>query len=797
MSILIQKTDRYNEYYGWFGVLGNDNKNIRISEFREIYAVYKFKDNRVYSYISGIEEDYLQGFTDFEIGESYKIILKKGKGSIELKDFTIGSNSTSKLVCEQSGSILEQIDEQSLFSYQQSSEQYTYLFGWYGVVHEDCQDDTFDLTTLPEIFSVITYENGLPKTYHYSYEEYLQSFTKLEIGKCYLIILKPGTKNIKINNFVSNDNANSNLYKFKIRKKIKVFVALWNFKNIFGNISSKFADNKYYLGKTDNTGSPIKTELKVSDIQDMLNKQNYVYPEQPEFEKKITGSVTDYFKKISLQHLDFEFVLLNLGNNKESSDPDDWAYSVLDRTKINKSSELKVDLINTFRKARYEYMDSKFPLQYDKDYENFQRNTAFGIVIHCESSSKIRSRNLLCDTQGTGITRKMAICNIIDKANSNRLEPVGVHIHEIIHSFDLKDLYSEQVTAMSKIDTMGYGFWGYSKSSSGKYFPFYPSAYTRYKIFKFINRNFNVINITTSVKDVKINPTGKSESIYRIISKNGNDIWYLDNRSSFGNESCINYDQELVESGLSIVHEYTKLFDQRKYIPFHKRGESGLTVSLEQQDGLFQLQDTDRDVIELDESQIADNRSDFFKEGDEFSPHTIPSSVTYEGNPSGIRIHNIRRQSDNSLLLDVTYLEEPEYKILSVNYYTESISPSNLIPQTCGGRRNCNPTENSPFQFNFKNVSYNDKKILIEIKTENLPDGVNISILYLKKDAVEYTSPGKWSLGSVKNNRVVMEIPKGLINLYLLNKKNHFIYRVESENYKDAFWYIDFIESIY
>ena len=171
------------------------------------------------SYISGIEEDYLQGFTDFEIGESYKIILKKGKGSIELKDFTIGSNSTSKLVCEQSGSILEQIDEQSLFSYQQSSEQYTYLFGWYGVVHGDCQDDTFDLTTSPEIFSVITYENGLPKTYHYSYEEYLQSFTKLEIGKCYLIILKYGTKNIKINNFVSNDNANSNLYKFKIRKK--------------------------------------------------------------------------------------------------------------------------------------------------------------------------------------------------------------------------------------------------------------------------------------------------------------------------------------------------------------------------------------------------------------------------------------------------------------------------------------------------------------------------------------------------------------------------------------------------
>ena len=74
--------------------------------------------------------------------------------------------------------------------------------------------------------------------------------------------------------------------------------------------------------------------------------------------------------------------------------------------------------------------------------------------------------------------------------------------------------------------------------------------------------------------------------------------------------------------------------DQRKYIPFHKRGESGLTVSLEQHNGLFQLQDTDRDVIELDESQMLDNRSDFFKEGDEFSPHTIPSSVTYEGNPS-------------------------------------------------------------------------------------------------------------------------------------------------------------------
>ena len=38
-----------------------------------------------------------------------------------------------------------------------------------------------------------------------------------------------------------------------------------------------------------------------------------------------------------------------------------------------------------------------------------------------------------------------------------------------------------------------------------------------------------------------------------------------------------------------------------------------------------------------------------------------------------------------------------------------------------------------------------------------------------------------------------MQIPRGLIGLYLQNQKNHFIYKVQDEEYKDTYWYIDFI----
>ena len=312
-------------------------------------------------------------------------------------------------------------------------------------------------------------------------------------------------------------------------------------------------------------------------------------------------------------------------------------------------------------------------------------------------------------------------------------------------------------------------------------------------MFQFYQGKIDVLEIKKDTKDIEISSAQESNQIIKIKNPVFPDIWYVDFRTNNANKQCINFDREMGESGLSIVHEYPPIFDNRNPVPIHKRSESGLSVSLEQQDGLYHLQESSLENIELDESQTADNKSDFFKEGDEFSPYTIPSSTSYLGQPTDLKIYNIRRTERNTILFDVKFLSQPNNRILNVKYYSDQVNKNNLIPQSCGGRRNCVPTDNSPFLFDFSAVVYQIKTIYIEITTKDIPDGVTISLFYLKKDAFEFTNPGGWASGKVNNNKVIMQIPRGLIGLYLQNQKNHFIYKVQDEEYKDTYWYIDFI----
>ena len=132
-------------------------------------------------------------------------------------------------------------------------------------------------------------------------------------------------------------------------------------------------------------------------------------------------------------------------------------------------------------------------------------------------------------------------------------------------------------------------------------------------MFEFFKGHINVVEISEDTKDIEIEPSVSSNTIFKIKSPNLPDIWYVDYRTDAETTECINFDREMGESGLSIVHEYPSLFDNRIAIPLHKRSESGLSVSLEQQDGLYQLQEKSLDYIEINEDAVADNRSDFLK----------------------------------------------------------------------------------------------------------------------------------------------------------------------------------------
>ncbi len=798
MSDLIQKEDQYASYSGWYGVYGDSTESEDIENYPEIYFVFTTNKNGTKTYKKG-RADFLQGFTKFESGTPYIIFLEKGSSKVIVSNFTQSGEDSMKLVLEnQNGHIEDDLDETFELN-ELSNRSSLSCLGWYGIVNtNECNLQNYDLTKNSEIRSVIRYKDGEIDTYRYGRPLFLQSFTELEVGYCYYLTFSKNNSNIKIKNFISSNTILKikQKQKFKCRQKTKVFVCLWNFVNMFGSLSTSFADKSYYLGEVDSRGNQIKSKLKVKDIENMLNQENYVYPQQDYFEQNITGSVSDYFKSVTQNQIDFKFEIVNLGNRKYTDDPDEYAYSVVDRNRINDSSQLRIDIINSFSKIRRKYKFDVFPKNFDDRYKKYDRDTAFGLIIHCADSKKIRSRNLKVDPDANGLLRRFSICNVVDRTNRSRLEPIGVHVHELIHSFDLKDLYSSGVSAMSKIDTMGYGFWGFTKRSSGKYFPFFPSSYTRLKMYEFYNGSIDVIEIRKSTKDIEISPAMQSRKIIKIKNPNLPDIWYVDYRTPIAHKSCINFDREMGDSGLSIVHEYPPIFDNRNPVPIHKRGESGLSVSLEQQDGLYHLQESDLSNIELDESQTADNKSDFFKEGDEFSPQTIPSTTSYIGQPSDIKVHNIRTTERNTILFDVEFLNQPNSRILNVKYYTNSISDGNLVPQTCGGRRNCRPTENSPFEFDFTKIPYQSKSIHIEITTKDIPNGIKISLFYLKKNAFAFTNPGGWATGVVNNNKVRLQIPRGLIGLYLQNEKNHFIYKVNEKGYENTYWYIDFIHVI-
>ena len=92
-----------------------------------------------------------------------------------------------------------------------------------------------------------------------------------------------------------------------------------------------------------------------------------------------------------------------------------------------------------------------------------------------------------------------------------------------------------------------------------------------------------------------------------------------------------------------------------------------------------------------------------------------------------------------------------------------------------------------------KKIPYQIKNVFVEITTKDIPDGNKISLYYLKKDAVKFTNPGGWATSPVKNNKATMQVPRGLIGLYLENYKNHFIYKVDEGEFTSTYWYIDYI----
>jgi len=95
----------------------------------------------------------------------------------------------------------------------QNQSNYTTFLGWYGNCDTDCQPfDIKAIDTNDVIFSVYQFgETGEGVfTYNYSAPSFLNSFTKLECGKAYWVVLNPGTSSINLPDFTVSSNKEEN-----------------------------------------------------------------------------------------------------------------------------------------------------------------------------------------------------------------------------------------------------------------------------------------------------------------------------------------------------------------------------------------------------------------------------------------------------------------------------------------------------------------------------------------------------------------------------------------------------------
>ena len=304
--------------------------------------------------------------------------------------------------------------------------------------------------------------------------------------------------------------------------------------------------------------------------------------------------------------------------------------------------------------------------------------------------------------------------------------------------------------------------------SSAPYLPAYAISWSRAylanekKLF-----NTSIVDITENTTDIEISPSNDVNKLYRIHHPTKKDKWWVEFRTKESKGNVVNFDKLISESGLAIIHESageeprSNKFKQ----PEHRRGESGYFVSIEQRDGKFETQHGSRNIS-----------NDLYQPGHEFSPYTVPSSVSRSGVPSGIKIHNIRKTNNGTMKFDVEFITEPSAKIVEVDYSWGNTQH----PVTSSKRAEWKESN-----------AYGD--LTATLKTENMADGTKINM---------QCNPGLNSAvrfsGTVNNNECVISFTGSELDRYTreLSKgvTNHLRFSVDSSsNHKDAFPWTDFV----
>lgn len=165
--------------------------------------------------------------------------------------------------------------------------------------------------------------------------------------------------------------------------------------------------------------------------------------------------------------------------------------------------------------------------------------------------------------------------------------------------------------------------------------------------------------------------------------------------------------------------------------------------------------------------------------GSEFSPHTLPSTVSRSGKPSGIKVHNIRKENDK-MIFDVTYLTEPSYKISEVDYnFSRTSYPVDSSNRTV------------------LKVNTYGSEIEANLKTEGLSDGTKITMAIYGQRKNSIVASGLVNNNNCKISTTTSAL-RNIISPVSSGKPGHIQFKVDSESeYADAFAWNDYIRVMY
>lgn len=725
----------------------------------------------------------------------------------------------------------------------QNQNQYTSYLGWYGICNETDKNTTFELKNLSEIHVVFRTNKGSVKSYTSGAPDIFQSVTHLEPGNCYWITLKPSASqesSIEIPGFkvgdkediVVHDNpsmisdcSGENLSEptptpiptptptqtqtqtptqtptpepdvVKPTKKIVLPVILYGWDTSDAKKSLHFTSYKL---KWANKSERYAT---LEDINKLFNGEKYSWP-YLSGARGITGSIKEYYKELSFGQLDVEFEFLPCGKAEKptSNDPNDYAYLIDGdfaeygeksgndprgnrNTKPRPYKKIHAEFSKMFSRARLNLR--KQGRNYDKE---FRTDTPITFINAGFSAASTGNMSYIWPHKYAflynGRWRKYNVNPFLENLSSPArltnatISTIGVIAHETLHTFGLPDLYDSgsdsrtRGSGTTKLSVMASGSYGNARGWS-PYLPSFPISWTR----RFLSEqglfDTEVVDITKTTADIEIDATCKVNKLYRIKHPETNDYWWIEYRDkdAEGNQG-INFDKMIMESGLAIVHEADKRDGGRSSnagsrTPVHRRGESGYHISIEGRDGKFETQHGSRFI-----------NNDMYVVGSEFSPHTIPSTVSRSGKPSGIKVHNIRKEN-NKMIFDVTYLTEPEYKISEVDYNFSRTS----YPMTSSNRT-------------VLKVNTYGSEIEANLKTIGIPNGTKITMAIYGQSKNSVVAHGLVSNNNCKITTTTSELRK-IISPVASGKPGHIQFKIDADSeYADAFAWNDYIRVMY